>query len=396
LTGIHPSIRAMAQATPQISDWLIARFSRVTRSGEIIREVDGLRFIAISTVVFHHILANVVQSCYRVQIPPEGWQGLKQTHYLAWVLSPTWFGVQLFFVISGFVLALPFARHYLSGAMAPNLKSYYLRRLVRIEPPYFIALTLYMLLVILREPHWQAWLPNFFASLFYLHNLIYGQMSRIGIIFWSLEIEVQFYLVAPFLSQMFSIRSGIVRRGMLIGLLILWGYFLPRWVPIYSGRTSLTLVSNLQYFLAGFLLLDFYLAKGPLQARKSYRWDCVAPACVIALDIILLKYSNGSWLLPFVIMLLYTSLFLGRLGHRLLTHPLIYIIGGMCYTIYLYHALVIVYAGRELTFSLSSPEQPLLLNLCLQTLLLAPFIVIVCGVLFYFFEKPFMQLKVRA
>jgi len=42
--------------------------------------------------------------------------------------------VQLFFVLSGFIVALPFARHWLEGTAAPDLKRYLLRRLKRIEP----------------------------------------------------------------------------------------------------------------------------------------------------------------------------------------------------------------------------------------------------------------------
>ena len=377
-------------------DWLIDKLSRTTTSGEIIREIDGFRFIAISSVVFHHILAIFLESRYHLEMPPEGWQGLQKTHKLVWLLSPTWFGVQLFFVISGFVLALPFARHHLLGGSAPSLKSYYLRRLTRIEPPYFIALLVYMLLLCVGDTNWHARLPNFFASFFYIHNLVYGEMSRIGSIFWSLEVEIQFYIMAPLFALLFSIKKPGLRRGALISLIALWGYVFSQWGGLFSTRVSLSLLANLQYFLAGFLLVEIYFANDWLASHKSYFWDAIAMLLPAALDITMLKYWSWSWLLPFGIVLLYVSLFLGRIGNRLITHPVVYLIGGMCYTIYLYHVLVILYAGRPFTFLVSSPQHPLLLSLCLQTLLLGPIIVVVCGVLFYFFEKPFMQLRVRA
>src|SRR5262245_10743057 len=56
------------------------------------------------------------------------------------------YGVQLFFIISGFILALPFAAERLAGARPVRLKAFYLRRLTRLEPPYFLVLTIFFLL----------------------------------------------------------------------------------------------------------------------------------------------------------------------------------------------------------------------------------------------------------
>jgi len=64
------------------------------------------------------------------------------------------------------VLALPFARHHLLGTPLPTLKDYYLRRVTRIEPPYVIALCVYMVVILFTQADWLARVPNFFASLF--------------------------------------------------------------------------------------------------------------------------------------------------------------------------------------------------------------------------------------
>lgn len=380
----------------QISKWLIAKLSRATSSGEIIREIDGFRFIAISSVVLHHLLTRLLEDVYHLDMPLGGWQGLKQKDPLIWLLSYTWFGVQFFFVISGFVLALPFARSKLAGAPAPSLKHYYLRRLTRIEPPYIIGLVIFMLLLSFFDARWQHRLPNFFASFFYVHNLVYGEMSRIGSIFWSLEVEVQFYLLAPFLALIFAIKPPVARRAMLISWIAAWGFFIPRMVCNVSDRLALSLVCNLQYFLAGFLLAELYLTTDFLRRPKTYLWDGVALVSVAVLGIVLVKYWHGWWLLPFLLVLLYVSLFVGRIGNRLMTHPTIYIIGGMCYTIYLYPVLVIKYSGRHLTYAYSSPDQPLLFALGFQLLLQVPLILIVCGALYCLCEKPFMRYRLSS
>jgi len=377
-----------------LTSWLVANFSRVTSSGPIIREIDGFRFLAITAVIAHHLVAIYLESTNRFAIPPQGWQRLKTESFLIRLVSPGWFGVNLFFVISGFVLALPFARHYLNGARTPSLKAYYLRRLTRIEPPYFIALTISMAVVVATRMSWRDNIANFFASLFYVHNLIYGEMSHIESIFWSLEVEVQFYLIAPVLASLFAIKSRFLRRGTLVGLVFFWGWFAPGLVCVASQRASLSIVCNLQYFVAGFLLLDFYLEDPARLRNKGYSWDAMSLATAAAIFLILDGYWIG-WLLPFLIVLFYLSLFLGRLSSRFVTHPAIYIIGGMCYTLYLYHVLIIKQLGRW-TFALASPDRPFILDLLIQATLLGALILVLGVVLFKLFERPFMGVRVYA
>src|SRR6185436_501593 len=221
------------------ANWLVTNFSRVTASGPIVREFDGFRFLAIAIVIAHHLLGIYLESTGRFAIPPQGWTTLKGESFLIRLVGLGWFGVHLFFVVSGFVLALPFARHYLEGTQKPSLKAYYLRRLTRIEPPYLIALTIAMVVVVATRQNWRDNIGNFFASFFYVHNLIYGEMSRIENVFWSLEVEVQFYLIAPLLALLFAIKSPFQRRGIVVGLVFFWGWFAPRLVCVASQRASL-------------------------------------------------------------------------------------------------------------------------------------------------------------
>ena len=106
--------------------------------------------------------------------------------------------MELFFTISGFILFLPYAAHFLRGGKQPRLRQYYFRRVTRIEPPYLIHLGIAFVIALVindRDPLQLA--PHLMASAFYLHNLIYGMSSTLNTVAWSLEIEVQFYLLAP-------------------------------------------------------------------------------------------------------------------------------------------------------------------------------------------------------
>ena len=117
---------------------LAGKLSRVPSSGEYFPEVDGLRFLAILPVLILHAASQLLIARGWTTFAPD-WS---KTHGLILrVIGTGGIGVQIFFVISGFIIALPFARHALLGAPAPKLGRYFLRRLTRIEPPYILALT---------------------------------------------------------------------------------------------------------------------------------------------------------------------------------------------------------------------------------------------------------------
>jgi peptidoglycan/LPS O-acetylase OafA/YrhL len=167
---------------------LYSSLRRITTSEGYIPEIDGLRFIAILSVVCSHVPA---------QIPLEA---LRKS----WIFNPISKGsrgVGLFFVISGFILALPFALNLLRGKPAVSLRRYFLRRVTRLEPPYIltILIRLPLLILVMHKPlHFV--LVHGMASLFYVHSLVYGAPSAINPPAWSLEVEIQFYCLAPLLA----------------------------------------------------------------------------------------------------------------------------------------------------------------------------------------------------
>src|SRR5260221_7236717 len=111
--------------------------SRITTSGLYIPELDGLRFIAIALVVIGHTQQLVAMKLGMTM-------GADET--AAFILSRMVVGVELFFVISGFILGLPFAANSLADGPPVNLRSYFLGRITRLEPPYIICMLLLFVL----------------------------------------------------------------------------------------------------------------------------------------------------------------------------------------------------------------------------------------------------------
>jgi peptidoglycan/LPS O-acetylase OafA/YrhL len=374
---------------------LLNHLSRITTSGRaFIPQIDGLRFVAIMSVIAFHVRAIC---SYHLRASPSG-----STIEGDWVndtFSVGYLGVQLFFAISGFILVLPFARQYLDHENRISLRKYYVRRITRIEPPYVIHLVFLFLVcgLVLRwlpsHPHLyhnEAWadyaLKRILSSLFYLNGLIFASYPYPNIVLWSLEIEVQFYLLAPFLAGIFMVSNTWKRRALIV-ILVLTGCLVNESIPSGSYRIGNSLIGNIQYFLIGFLLADFYLLNKLETSVRKYRWDLVFPLAIVTI-VLLRHYSTLAIMVPWMILLCCLSAFRGVVTAKFLGNLLITTIGGMCYTIYMYHWLMISLLVR-VTGSLRT--HILWLDLLIQFVLMSVIIIAACAIPFVLFERPFMR-----
>jgi peptidoglycan/LPS O-acetylase OafA/YrhL len=359
-------------------DWL-SRFSlrRIITSNRFIPEVDGFRFVAIFIVVVSHI--------YLICIPKPIERGLLSS-LLYRPFQNGKPGVYLFFTISGFILALPFARHHLLMGKRVNLASYFKRRLTRLEPPYILAMLLrFPMVLVYKQAALAATALHLLASLFYAHNLIYKQGSTINPPAWSLEIEIQFYILVPLLVAVFRIRSTLIRQLVLVASTLIMGIVATTMIDPDS-RLALCILNYAQYFLAGFLLCDIYLCKN-LPRLSPLLWDLIA-----ALSLLWILFSRSEIypvLLPFATISLYLGGFHGRIARAFFAAPAISIIGGMCYSIYLTHPLVLTLLQLILRRSIQRlPE-------AIQSLLIfavcLPLVLLLGTIYFVLIERPCMD-----
>ena len=361
--------------------WMIEKASRDTTSGQFIAEIDGLRFIAIFSVIFYHMCDFVTVKTGR---PIDG-------DPLIIFFSHGSVGVKLFFVISGFVIALPFAKAHLNGGQLPRIQQYFIRRFTRLEPPYFVNLIIrFILLTLLTTKTATDLLPHLFASMGYLHNIIYGKQSEINVVAWSLEVELQFYVLAPILAKVYMINSKWCRRGLLLVLIGIFSTISYLNGGVELSRYSLSVLAAAQFFLTGFLLVDVYLIELINTPIKTFVWDFVSVLSWISICI-LVFLELGRFFIVIPIFIAYYSAFRGIWSNWFFRRPLIYIIGGMCYTIYLYHFSIINTAGLILIKSGLIDHVPLWLAVTIANIFLVPVIIFVCTLLFVFIEKPCMK-----
>jgi peptidoglycan/LPS O-acetylase OafA/YrhL len=347
------------------------QFRRITTQKRFIPQIDGLRFVAIGSVVLFHLYAGLERGTVPAPIPFNTDLAKR--------------GVELFFAISGFILGIPFASRYLLNAPRVNLKQYFLRRLTRLEPPYFISLLVCAAIqMIWSHRSARNIAPHLLASFAYLHNMIYGAFpGAVNGVAWSLEIEVQFYLLVPLLTIVFGITHPMVRRATILVLMLCAGLLSN---PMYPTlRLHASIAYYLAFFLAGFLVCDLYLTRG--EWKRSFVWDALA-LCGWPL-VWLLGRNTGHLVLPFVIVLLYFAAFSGRICSAVFSNRVITDIGGMCYSIYLFHFLLI-YAVKHVTTALHIGEN-FWVYYCLQACIILPFVLIFCGVFFLVVERPCMD-----
>jgi len=362
----------------------LAKLSRIQGSSSLVPELESLRFVAIASVFFAHLNGYLTQ---RSSAP---WVLSARGSAVDNFLRQGRLGVQLFFVISGFVLALPFARQRLGLARPVKLGAYYLRRLTRLEPPFLACLgLLFLAMVVDNRTVIQTQLPHLAATAVYLHAAIYHTMSTINGVTWSLEIEIQFYLVTPLLTLLFAVRSPGARRLVLIAVCLVV-QALQRYLGLGDDRDNPTLLNYLPYFLMGFILADLYLGGWLTRKPNSWIWDLLlltlAPMTWV---LAVLQPHSMPIVLPWALLAIYAAFFRGRLFRWALSGRIIVTIGGMCYTIYLFHFAIVSAAARfTKDLNISDSYIP---NLALQVLLIGTVTLILTSIFFALVERPCMR-----
>jgi peptidoglycan/LPS O-acetylase OafA/YrhL len=353
--------------------------------------------VAIAAVLLHHVVAVYLESSGRlghVRLPAD-WRLVLHRHWLVDVGYAGHFGVLLFFVLSGFILAVPFAGAALGGGAPVSLRSYYLRRLTRIEPPYVINMLACFALIWATNPGRAVFVPHLAASLLYLHGPLYGEGSWINGVAWSLEVEVQFYVLMPVLALLFRVRGSAARRLLLTSLVAAASLASYLWIVPHGGpRLARMLANYIQYFLAGCLLADFWVAGNGRSWRRSLLWDAAAVAGLAGTVVVLVRYPQATALVPALLLAVCAAGLLGRLAGAMLSWRWMVIAGGMCYTIYLYH-FPLMRLLLPAALGGTSASLPLAADVAVLGVLLVAPVLAASAVLFVTTEKPFMVLSRR-
>ncbi|HLY79939.1 MAG TPA: acyltransferase [Caulobacteraceae bacterium] len=147
-----------------------------------------------------------------------------------WYVAYGWMGVDLFFALSGYLIAGQLLRPWARGA-APNYPHFFARRLLRTLPAYLVVVALYFAFPVLRE--WNRILPLWRYLTFSLNVGAFPGGASFSHA-WSLCVEEQFYLVFPLAVALLARRPTATRVVGAVVVLVIGGMALRGWLWLHD------------------------------------------------------------------------------------------------------------------------------------------------------------------
>ncbi len=256
--------------------------------------LDGVRGIAVLTVVIYHFVYKSGADGAPALIP--------NTPFAISLRSGIvggWLGVDIFFVLSGFLItAILLDEQGLKGKI--RFGAFYMRRALRLLPALYALLAIYAVYSIATGMPYYPWWQSSLGIIFYYTNWlgIYnpGGLARGTGIFWSLAVEEQFYLIWPVTLLLFF---GINRRARaVIPAMIAIILFLALrrasmvnsvgWVSLLS-RTD----TRIDSLLVGALLAQLWVRN--LIPRRGLRVAATISVGAVAFLIMVGKVADPRW-----------------------------------------------------------------------------------------------------
>jgi peptidoglycan/LPS O-acetylase OafA/YrhL len=338
-------------------------------------QLDLLRGVAVLAVFLQHLgdrFAPFIEASLERALPPSAAPlALTAFHH-------AWWGVDLFFVLSGFTLALGYLRGFERGAAVPA-RVFWRRRATRILPAFWVALA--VTLAAHRELLCDPRLPRALAA----HALLLQGYDAPGAIVligaaWSLTTECHFYLVLPAIARPLLDPARPLARRLGFGILLCLGAwllrdFLHRLVLEPGARTfGIELTQRrlapcrVDQFVLGALAAGAHRAL--LRSERARAARRLAPVAALASAAALLASfrpegalflePGGSW--PYALMSLSTAALVLAISlwdlPSLLARALapVHAIGVVSYGVFLYHQLALGVVGARFPPAMGDPD----------------------------------------
>ena len=307
------------------------------RATKYFANLDGLRFICIFAVLWHHAPAF---SPPDIQLDNRGF-----------------LGVDFFFVLSGYLITTLLLREAAQYGSF-SLRDFYIRRAVRILPVYFLVVTCvsFYYIVLKGEHQYLELLPFYYL---FLSNFLIDDIPLLAVS-WSLSMEEQYYLLWPLLLLLLPQRwvvpvlTGLIAINVLVITDLIWSPEPIQTGPLWIDMPKATYVPILMGSLAAVLL----------HYRRSFEWlwplvshwaasVLAVVGLVVALELlppVTVGFPNLV-IHSLMTLILITLVVQDRTPFSgFLTHPLIVRIGAISYGVYLYHLLALDVVVRVLTY----------------------------------------------
>jgi peptidoglycan/LPS O-acetylase OafA/YrhL len=344
-------------------------------------------------------------------------------HYPRWFEHPDWFpdivkfgwtGVDLFFVLSGFLISSQlFAQIKKEGSF--SMKDFYIKRFFRIIPIYFFVLAIYFLFPFFSDDFGKGQtLPPLWKFLTFTQN--FGADSANARTFgqvWSLCVEEHFYLFLP-ITLLLLLKTGVYKKASLLLLIIFVAGFGIRsffWYEVYIPQSNgienkllwiqtiyLPTYNRLDGLLTGVAIAALYNYL-PVHFSKLTKYaNGIIAVGLLILNIAYFKFGNdytfGRSVFGFPLVSIgFGCLVLGSILPNSLLYnwnsKILTKIAELSYALYLIHMAVIL-STQTLFFELGFAKDS-----NLTFIVSTVFCVLIALMLHYSIEKPFMKMRGR-
>jgi peptidoglycan/LPS O-acetylase OafA/YrhL len=337
--------------------------------------LDGLRAVAATFVLGHHLGGSGLRDALVGK-------GHAVVGFFAGTLGAS--GVELFFVLSAVVLARPYVRRGRPMLLAPYVQ----RRVQRLFPPYFVAWLLGGAAIYFLTAHTTWYSQNAGLPKFSWH----GWLMQLGILYfgdhyspawWSLAVEVMFYLMIPALVPLVRLMpsktpTALVVLAISTSATLLIPAAFPAWFQAVPAEIS-RFISYSHCFAAGLLLSRTDLPRSAAMSLIALGLGCLMLSAFVPAVSEHVGYG-----------LFYTGLVARTLDHtsrisRFLAAWRLVWLGERSYSLFLIHFSVIM-----IVFQIGASQLPPGPTFMLVTrLIAAPLSLLVAMLLFHFVERRF-------
>jgi peptidoglycan/LPS O-acetylase OafA/YrhL len=173
--------------------------------------IDIARAVAVILVLFYHLILEL------------NWESFPSVR-IFYVFRIGWIGVDLFFVISGFVIFLSLIRTAENFGIDNYKKPYFKNRLSRIVPLYFLTSWCFLVLVepkLFSYPSDWLW-RNILSHVFFIHNLSTTYMGALNGPTWSIATEMQFYIFIAIVFKWLPRQRPVLMCALFIMIALAW------------------------------------------------------------------------------------------------------------------------------------------------------------------------------
>jgi peptidoglycan/LPS O-acetylase OafA/YrhL len=308
-----------------------------------IEVINGLRGVAIIAVIYHHTISHQLMRLF--------------------IVENGWIGVNLFFILSGFVLYRPYLRGQRSFKTMGNILEFYKHRFLRLYPLYIFVCIISIVFVTKISTVSLRNLVEILSTLSMFNSKQF--FPTLNGVFWSLNLEIWFSIIFPFFLFCFN-KYGFWK---VVILVFIWA-FLFRFAGTYYNWRSINInpikdsvLGRMDDFMLGMVICKLYYEKHKIFQLNnmlliissvlfiscgSLCWDYILQ---FNGDRKLMAIANNILQLGFFFLIV-VALKEDNIIYKIFRQKLMQLAGLMCFSLYAWHGLLLEVINIAQPFSI--------------------------------------------